>query len=372
MDVNSINSPFIADKDSLFDFIESLKDTIADIERDVGILNKSPQSPQVIDNLFRAIHNIKGDASLCKVEIAATLVHPVETALARVRKKEVTFTPIFGEAILLMIDRLELAMSDLLTGKSLASLHLPQLMEGFDKLAVSPIEEIDLHASNMIEIVTGFRPASESSSLLEKSIVNGVGALGKPKNPTSEDLIFFRSLAHQFEIRSPDFEGRTARLLRLASETSKIRPGVVDAEQLEAAVYMHDIGMMFLPESLWLTQDRISDEQRKILRTHPALAAGILSRMHGWEDAAKMVAQHHEMAGGEGYPNALPLSQICDGAKILSIVDAFESIMLKHSSRGRNRSVLRAVAEINACDDQFAPEWIGAFNQVVRSLIEAG
>jgi HD-GYP domain-containing protein (c-di-GMP phosphodiesterase class II) len=84
-----------------------------------------------------------------------------------------------------------------------------------------------------------------------------------------------------------------------------------------------------------------------------------------------MVAQHHEMPDGAGYPNASKLGEICDGAKILAIVDAFEAVMLKHIHRGKNRSVLRAIAEVNACDNQFAPEWIEPFNRVIRRTVEA-
>ena len=141
--------------------------------------------------------------------------------------------------------------------------------------------------------------------------------------------------------------------------------------QLEAAVYMHDIGMMFLPESVWLKQERMSPDEKLILRAHPGYAAGFLSRMEGWSGAAEMVAQHHEMPDGEGYPLGIEAKQICAGAKILAIVDAFEAVMLKHVNRGRNRSLLRAIAEINACDNQFAPEWIGPFNQVIRRSLEA-
>ncbi|MDR2678989.1 MAG: metal-dependent phosphohydrolase, partial [Zoogloeaceae bacterium] len=58
------------------------------------------------------------------------------------------------------------------------------------------------------------------------------------------------------------------------------------------------------------------------------------------------------------------------GAKIIAIVDAFEAIMLKHSQKGKNISVLRAIAEINACDNQFAPEWIAPFNTIIRRTVE--
>ena len=106
------------------------------------------------------------------------------------------------------------------------------------------------------------------------------------------------------------------------------------------------------------------------MRNHPGFAAGLLQRMPGWEGAAEIVSQHHEMPDGAGYPAQLPATSICPGAKILAIVDAFEAVMLKHIHRGKNRSVLRAIAEVNACDRQFAPEWITPFNNVIRKTIE--
>ena len=84
-----------------------------------------------------------------------------------------------------------------------------------------------------------------------------------------------------------------------------------------------------------------------------------------------MVEQHHEMPDGAGYPRGIESAEICDGAKLLGIVDAFEAVMLKHIQRGRNRSVLRAIAEVNACDKQFAPEWTEPFNRVIRRSVEA-
>ena len=77
------------------------------------------------------------------------------------------------------------------------------------------------------------------------------------------------------------------------------------------------------------------------------------------------------MVDGQGYPQGLKEDQIVPGAKILAIADAYESVMLKHSHRGEGRSLLRAVAEINASDKQFSAEWIAHFNKVIRGLVEA-
>ncbi len=368
MDIRSIIAPVIADKVALEEFIEALSDHAPSIERDIARLKNTPENRDVISSLFRSIHNIKGDAALCKVDLAVAIVHPIETVLARFRNDEIAFSDIIAEAVLLAIDRLELAAEGLLSGKSLDSLRLLALVQGLEKLALAQAAEMDENACELIEAVTGFRPATESTSLMHG---RASSISSKSKSQAADDLRFFRTLADQLEARSPLFKGRTLRLLRLAMETNQVMDKAVDPMQLEAAVYMHDIGMMFLPESVWLKIERMTEDEKQILRTHPEYAAGILSRMDGWDEAAEMVAQHHEMFDGQGYPVGLIENNICDGAKILGIVDAFEAVMLKHINRGRNRSVLRAIAEINACDKQFSPAWIEPFNQVIRRTVEA-
>ncbi len=368
MDIRSIIAPVIADKVALEEFIEALSDHAPNIERDIARLKNTPEDRDVISSLFRSIHNIKGDAALCKVDLAVAIVHPIETVLARFRNDEIAFSDILAEAVLLAIDRLELAAEGLLSGKSLDGLRLLALVQGLESLAEAQAAKMDESACELIEAVTGFRPATESSSFIHG---RASSISSKSKSQAADDLRFFRTLADQLEARSPLFKGRTLRLLRLAMETNQMMDKTVDPMQLEAAVYMHDIGMMFLPESVWLKIERMTDDEKQILRTHPDYAAGILSRMDGWEEAAEMVAQHHEMPDGQGYPARLMEDRICDGAKILAIVDAFEAVMLKHINRGRNRSVLRAIAEINACDNQFSPKWIEPFNQVIRRTVEA-
>lgn len=45
---------------------------------------------------------------------------------------------------------------------------------------------------------------------------------------------------------------------------------MADPAQLEAAAYMHDVGMMFLPEGMWLNKlGRLNEDDKKALRAHP-------------------------------------------------------------------------------------------------------
>jgi len=362
-DLLSLLRPRVADREGLREFIESLDDLVPGIERDVAALRQTPDDPALIARLFRALHTIKGDAALCKVEVGVLIAHPIESLLARCRAGEVRFSDMLAELVLLALDRLELSVEALASGRDVANLNLPQLVGGLEGGAAAPAGELAARAAATIEAVTGFKPAQAHAEIPPDT------PQARQGDPAG-DLWFFSMLALQFEARSPLFQGRIGRTLHLAEETNAVAGSPVDSTQLAAAVYMHDIGMMFAPESAWLKPGRLSTADRKMIGDHPLHAAGLLRRIPGWEAAAEMVAQHHETPDGRGYPEGLKGKAICPGAQILAIVDAFEAVTLKHSHRGQNRSLIRAIAEINACDDQFSPQWIEPFNRVIRKMVE--
>ena len=283
MDARHLTHPTIADRQALEEFVEALSDLAPGIERDVADLRRHVDDREVIASLFRAVHNIKGDATLSKVDLAVSIAHPIETVLARLRNDEIAFSDVLAEAILLAVDRLELAAEALLAGKPLANLSLPVMVAGLEALSTAEASALDEQAAEMIVAVTGFRPSSAASGTWHGRPV----ARSRGTRPQSEDLRFFRALANQLETRSLLFKGRTTRLLRLANETNLEMDKPVDPLQLEAAVYMHDVGMMFLPESVWLKVDRITPEEKLALHAHPVHAAAHTlvrtgSRVGGW------------------------------------------------------------------------------------------
>ena len=359
--------PTVVDRAGLDDYLQDLADLLPAIERGVARLKRTPQDREVISDIFRALHNLKGDASICQVELGVLLVHPVETLFSRMRSGEIVFSDVLAEVVLLTMDRLEMALDALSEGRPLAHLRLPTLVDGLDAMAQAQGLMLETTALQLIEDVTGFRPAA-----IGRTFKAGASAAPRvAEQAAADDLRFFMQLALQLDMRSPAFKGRSGRLLRLAQETNQAAGSPVDPLQLEAAIYMHDIGMMFLPEAAWLKSGKLNADEISQLRQHPTQAAELLIRMPGWEEAARIVREHHEMPDGKGYPAGLSNGDICPGAKIIAIADAFESITTKHAQRGQGRSVLRAIAEINASDRQFDQLWIEHFNSVVRKRLEA-
>lgn len=354
----------IADRDLLTEFRDALNDHAATLESQVARLRREPGDREAAATLFRALHTIKGDAAICRFELGVRIAHPIEGLLVRLRDGTLTFSALLAEAVLLALDRMELAVEALLAGRPLDGLRLDALLSGLDRLAGVADANLDDAAVELIQAVTGFRPAGAAARIAPKP------AAGRGRDPAS-DLGYFRRLALQLEARSALYKGRNGRLLRLALDTNARAGAPVDPTQLEAAVHLHDVGMMFLPEAVWLKVGPLGDAERHALRVHPALAAGIAERIPGWQEAALMIGQHHEAVDGSGYPRGLRGDEIVPGACILAIVDAFEAVTLKHRHRGQSRSLLRAAAEINASDRQFSTEWIARFNQVIRARVEA-
>ncbi|WP_174874129.1 HD domain-containing phosphohydrolase [Vogesella oryzae] len=351
----------IEDEESFGDFLYALNEYAPRAANLLQTLRQQPADQLVLAELMRLFHTIKGDAGLCRLYFVEPLVHAVEDTLARIKAGELIFSAALEQVMLLAVDRLELLISELDSGRDISLRDFNLLIAELQQLGETPAALVDAQAWLLVKRLTGFVPQQS------------LPAKPSAASPAQQaDLEFFRSLALQFEQRSMLFQGRTERNLMLAAACNQVSGWLVDPLQLEAAVYMHDIGMMFLPQELWLRQGRLSAEERIQLAAHPGWGADLLGRMTGWEMAARITREHHERPDGHGYPAGLRADLICDGAKLLAIIDTFEAVILRHGQRHQVRSLLRALAEVNAGEAQFDAVWIGHFNQVVRNMMDEG
>jgi len=350
------------------DYLEELDAILRQAESNIQALNRQPEQMDVIHALFRNIHSIKSNAAMYHLTSLVEFVSPIEDLISGMRSRTITFVPALGEAILLTFDRIKRAAPELMMANTVESLLPETISQAFRHLAaVGGDAERDTHASALLKLL-GVESQFTRSKVPVRQEEDIVSIHASPQQ--QNDLRFFRQLSLRLDQRAPYWEGRTGRLICMAVQTNEVAGKPADPVQLEAAVYMHDIGMGFLAESIWTKHGRLTDQEIKELRQHPLLGAGMLSRMAGWEEAGEMVAQHHEKLDGTGYPNGLKEHDILHGAKLLAILDAFEAMTHERIDRQHKKSVMRAIAELNACDKQFSQQWVHAFNKVVRELIE--
>ena len=141
-DLTTLLQPRIVDRESFQEFVEALDDQVPEVERDIAALRRTPDDRALIARLFRALHTIKGDAALCKVDIGVAICHPLESLLSRCREGEVRFADLLAEVMLLTLDRLELTIEAMGSGRDVGHLKLPQLVGGLEGLATASAGEI--------------------------------------------------------------------------------------------------------------------------------------------------------------------------------------------------------------------------------------
>ncbi len=348
----------------LVEFRDNLDENREVAASEIAHLDRQPTDVDTINAVFRALHNIKGNARMCMLDRLSHFAHHIENIMSEVRDGKLDYIPEIGEVTLLALDELRHYSMQLSAGEDLNEATLAQIETELEAIRLASGPNVVARARRVIERFTG----QITHGPLE--VHAPVAAL--PLHASAEgDLAMFRDLALRLDTRFPYWNGRTERTLPLLLKLNAAAPRPVDARQLEAALYMHDIGNAFLPESILLKDDKFTDEEWSMVKQHPAIAAAMVRRMSGWEIAATIVEQHHNWADGtRGYPTRVAPHELHEGAKMLAIVDSYESMTHPRADRQYRRSVLRAVTEINNfAGKQFSAELVPIFNSVVRELL---
>jgi two-component system, response regulator RpfG len=101
-----------------------------------------------------------------------------------------------------------------------------------------------------------------------------------------------------------------------------------DAEIIELASPLHDIGKIGIPDSILLKKEGLDDQELKIMRKHPIIGYEILqdSPSKYLQKGSEIALAHHERFDGTGYPYALKGKDIPISARIVAIADVFDAL----------------------------------------------
>ena len=159
---------------------------------------------------------------------------------------------------------------------------------------------------------------------------------------------------------------RPAHLAQLFCE--RVAPELAADPNVFRGFLLHDIGKLMLPDGLLTKADKLTDEERAILRRQPGIAADILRNVPGLGRALEIVRHHHEWWDGTGYPHGLKGAAIPLGARIFALADAFEAITAGRPYRAK-RPTGAALAEIHGhAGTQFDPSLIEPFEALIGEM----
>jgi HD-GYP domain-containing protein (c-di-GMP phosphodiesterase class II) len=369
------------DEDILSDLLEEINELYEASEQTLIELELKPEDKELQRALFRSIHTIKGDLGLVSFTPLIPVLQHAEDLLDYLRKGQISYTSNMSDLVLLTMDRVKLFVQSCMTnGYAEYDENLfAQLVKQITRITPDNATQ---HEKLLAEAVLLLDPSLDLHQGDNNTVVNEVVAApavsmattGIPKSISNEkrtDIVFFRELMKPIEKRSMYWEGRGDRIAKLAAYINKVAGSPIDEDQLAVACYMHDFGMAFMPIEVLHKQGQLNDQEFNLMRSHVYKSARLLEHLNQWNEARKIVMQHHERIDGSGYPLGIKEPDICDGAMLLAILDTFDAIT--HARAHENhlqRPKKKAVIEINRiATGQFSSKWMQAFNSGMAALL---
>ncbi len=99
-----------------------------------------------------------------------------------------------------------------------------------------------------------------------------------------------------------------------------------EIEALKAGALLHDIGKLAVPDHILNKPGRLTAAEFEKMKIHTTVGAEILKRVDFPYPVVPIVRHHHEQWDGKGYPDALRGEEIPITARILAVVDCFDSV----------------------------------------------
>jgi len=158
---------------------------------------------------------------------------------------------------------------------------------------------------------------------------------------------------------------RVARHARLIGDALKLSEN--ELFTLELSALLHDIGKIGMPDNILNKTTSLEDLEYKTAREHPVVGSKIVGKIDELKDVSAIIRHHHERYDGGGYPDGLAGEAIPLFARILSIVDAYESIVSKRAYN-KPKSSEDALGELEKyAGSQFDPDLTRIFIQLMSS-----
>lgn len=151
---------------------------------------------------------------------------------------------------------------------------------------------------------------------------------------TRETVRAVEKMADEVDARDPYTFQHSQRVARYSRAIGgKLGLTSAELELVELSAKVHDIGKIRIPDSILLKPDRLTDEERRVMETHPRLGFEILSQFSAYEKVLELVLTHHERYDGRGYPNSTVGRRLLLVAQVIPVADSLDAMTTTRAYR---------------------------------------
>jgi len=179
-------------------------------------------------------------------------------------------------------------------------------------------------------------------------------------------LAAIKSLVKALEASSRWTAGHTERVTEYALSIGSVMGlSVKHLERLRICSLLHDIGKIAVPREILDKTDKLTDDEEKVIRRHPLIAAEILGGFRQLQDVIHGIKYHHEWWDGQQSLLGLKGEDIPLMARILTVADCFDAMSSDRPYRRKKTRDETLNEIISLSGKQFDPRVIDAFKQWV-------
>jgi putative two-component system response regulator len=147
------------------------------------------------------------------------------------------------------------------------------------------------------------------------------------------------AMALLIEARDGNTEGHCHRMANYATALGRaLDLGEDDLHALHRGGFLHDIGMLAIPDQVLRKSGPLDPEEFELMKSHTTVGDSLCGNLRSLEPVRPIIRHHHERLDGSGYPDGLAGEDIPLVAQIIGVVDVYDAVTTRRPYQGAHSS----------------------------------
>jgi putative two-component system response regulator len=177
------------------------------------------------------------------------------------------------------------------------------------------------------------------------------------------------AMALLIEARDGNTEGHCHRMANYATALGRaLTLGEDDLHALHRGGFLHDIGMLAIPDAVLRKQGPLTDEEFELMKSHTTVGDSLCGHLRSLEPVRPIIRHHHEKWDGSGYPDGLAGDDIPLLAQIIGLVDVYDAVTTRRPYQdAHSQQEAIDIMRGQAVRGWRRPDLVDAFAELVES-----